>query len=116
MTINETLTKDGWVQYPDPFRDPFKKLFAKKVPGHAPCNSNQGDKQICIEYYLPDRIAGIKLPESWSVVMHGALPNEEWIRMSIDQLNEIQAIYRCVDLLFLLWDQAVAKTPRIEKD
>lgn len=117
MTINETLLADGWKQYPDPFRDPKKILFAKKFAGHAECACNFGaDKQCEIHYHSSERIANVTLPECWSVHMNGELPDGEWLRMRFESLTDLPTIYRCVDLLFLLWDEAVAKTPKIEKE
>lgn len=115
MTINDQLILDGWKTFSS-WRGPVTLAFAKSFEGHCDCKCNQrGRKQIEI-YYNPEQIVhGHTFKERWSVELVGQLPDNEWLRMQVESLSDIKTIYRTVETLLTIWDNAVFLTPYIEE-
>jgi len=114
--INQQLLDDGWRMFPNLFRDEYKQDYAKSFKGHAECKCNAGKrKQVQIHHYLSNRIVGHTLPDVWSVDCTGKLPDNEWLRMNVEGLTDIDTIYRTVDQLLKIWDYAVSIAPTIEE-
>jgi hypothetical protein len=113
--INQQLLDDGWKQFPSSFRE-AKQGFAKSFEGHSECKCNKGKrKQIEIYFYPEDRISGHKFEPMWHVTLTGQLPDNEWLRMQVESLKNIETIYRTVGGLLSIWDYAVSITPYIEE-
>jgi hypothetical protein len=114
--INQQLLDDGWREYPDHLGERKRLLFCKSFDGHAECKCNEGKrKQVEIYHYPADRINGYVLRESWRVDCVGQLPDNEWLRMNVEGLTDIDTINRTLNQLLKIWDYAVSITPTIEK-
>jgi len=114
--INQQLLDDGWRTFPSQFRDERRQGYAKSFDGHAECKCNQRKrKQVEIYHYPSDRIAGHTFPDMWRVDCVGQLPDNEWLRMNVEGLTDIETINRAVDQLLKIWDHAVSITPTIEE-
>jgi hypothetical protein len=115
--INQQLLDDGWKTFPSPFRDEhMNQGYAKSFEGHAKCKCNEPkNKQVDIWHYKAGRYPGYDCPDVWAVEVVGELPDNEWLRMNVEGLRDLDTIYRTVDQLLKIWDYAVSIAPFIEK-
>lgn len=116
MNINEQLLADGWKKFSNLFEE-RKQGYAKCFDGHMECKRNKGKrKQIEIYHHFSMQIGEHLLPESWSIECVGQLPDNEWLRMKIEAVRDLEIIQRTVDNLLAIWDFAVKNTPCIEEE
>lgn len=111
MTVHEQLLQDGWRTFDDAFHGK-RTCYARSFEGYAKCNCNKPkNKQVEVYHYPSDRISGLNLPESWSVELHGELPDEHWIRMSVEALQTYDEIITKVHDLLHAWGHLVSIIP-----
>lgn len=114
--INHTLVSNGWRIWTDQFGEPGDIAFAQSFDGHAECKCNQGKRKQVEVYYHPRKLVyGCVFNESWTVKCVGQLPDNEWLRMHVENLENLEAIERTVQTLLTIWDEAVKITPYIEQ-
>jgi hypothetical protein len=110
------LISEGWKEFPAQFKEPGTIALARKHEGHAKCKCNEPkDKQLEVYCHPLRRIGGHEFKPRFTAENIGQLPNNQWLRMSIEGLTTLEEINQAVDSLLVAWDAAVEKTPYIEE-
>ena len=114
--INQQLLDDGWSKYKSPFNKQGQEYYAKSFDGHAKCKCNKHKrKQVKIIHYAAGRYGYVPCPDMWAVEINGQLPDNEWLRLCVEGLSDIETIYRTAGQLLEVWNYAVSIAPTIEE-